>query len=387
MAKLGDVCVSITDGSHNPPVGVEQSPFIMLSSKNIEDNYISLSSPRYLSESDYASENKRTQISAGDLLVTIVGTIGRVAIVPPALEGICVQRSVAVLKTNPDIIDNRFLMYQLQNMRPHLEREAKGVAQKGIYLKQLSSLTVSTPPMEEQKRIAAVLDKVTDLIAQRHAQLDKLDLLVKSRFVEMFGDPATNPMGWKRTTIGQECYYIKDGPHKSLADVGTKTGYPFISVRNIVNGTIDFSTAKYISEEDYNEAIKKCNPQKGDMLYTKGGTTGIAKLVDVDIKFANWVHVAVLKFDSSLDGVFFENMLNSDYCYKQSQELTKGIANKDLVLGSMAQIKMYKPPLSLQKQFAKFVKQIGKEKNFISHSLDQLQTLKKSLTQQYFGSR
>lgn len=251
----------------------------------------------------------------------------------------------------------------------------------------LSNIEIDIPPLDEQRRIAAVLDKVTDLIAQRRAQLDKLDLLVKSRFVEMFGDPATNPMGWKRTTIGQECYYIKDGPHKSLADVGTKTGYPFISVRNIVNGTIDFSTAKYISKEDYNEAIKKCNPQKGDMLYTKGGTTGIAKLVDVDIKFANWVHVAVLKFDSSLDGVFFENMLNSDYCYKQSQELTKGIANKDLVLGSMARIKMYKPPLSLQKQFAKFVKQIGKEKNFISHSLDQLQTLKKSLMQQYFGSR
>lgn len=387
MAKLGDVCVSITDGSHNPPVGVDQSPFIMLSSKNIEDNYIFLTNPRYLSESDYANENKRTQISAGDLLVTIVGTIGRVAIVPPDLEGICVQRSVAVLKANPDIIYNRFLMYQLQNMRPLLEREAKGVAQKGIYLKQLSSLTVSTPPIEDQKRIAAVLDKVTDLIAQRRAQLDKLDLLVKSRFVEMFGDPAINPMAWKETTIGQECYYIKDGPHKSLADVGPETGYPFISVRNIVNGTIDFSTAKFISEDDYHDAIKKCNPQKGDMLYTKGGTTGIAKLVDIDTKFANWVHVAVLKFDSSLDGVFFENMLNSDYCYKQSQELTKGIANKDLVLGAMAQIKMYKPPLSLQKQFANFVKQIGKEKVVISHSLNQLQTLKKSLTQQYFGSR
>lgn len=85
------------------------------------------------------------------------------------------------------------------------------------------------------------------------------------------------------------------------------------------------------------------------MLYSKGGTTGIAKLVDVDVKFANWVHLAVLKFDKSvLNGVFLENMLNCDYCYTQSQKLTKGIANRDLVLSAMAQIKIYKPPIELQ---------------------------------------
>ncbi len=107
-------------------------------------------------------------------------------------------------------------------------------------------------------------------------------------------------------------------PHKSLPDVGEANGYPFISVRSIVNGYIDFSTAKYISEQDYADSIKKCRPCKGDMLYSKGGTTGIAKLVDTDIEFANWLHLAVLKFDESLNGVFFENILNCDYCYEQS---------------------------------------------------------------------
>ena len=201
----------------------------------------------------------------------------------------------------------------------------------------------------------------------------------------MFGDPESNPKRWKKTTIGAECYYIKDGPHKSLPDVGEGNGYPFISVRNIVNGSIDFSTAKYISEKDYLESIKKCHPQKGDMLYSKGGTTGIAKLIDVDIEFANWVHVAVLKFDDSLNGVFFENMLNSAYCYDQSQRLTKGIANRDLVLSAMAQIKMFKPPLELQEQFAEFVKQSDKSKLAVERSLKELEILKKSLMQKYFG--
>ena len=386
MAKLGEVCIQITDGSHNPPSGVEQSEYLMLSSKNIDDDFITLDSPRFLSHSDYIAENKRTTVSEGDLLMTIVGTIGRVAIVPEELKGICLQRSVAVIKPKREVVNNRYLMYQLQNMRPFLEKEARGVAQKGIYLKQVSQLDIKLPELEHQMQIVKVLDKASKLIFLRRQQLAKLDELVKARFVEMFGEPSSNPMGWLQTTVGAECYYIKDGPHKSLTDVGMENGYPFISVRNIVNGYIDFSTAKYISEADYKDAIKKCCPEKGDILYSKGGTTGIAKLVDIDIKFANWVHLAVLKFNhNEFNGSFFEKMLNCDYCYKQSQMLTKGIANRDLVLSAMAQIKIYKPPILLQNQFASFVERIDQQKQTVQQSLEKLELMKKALMQEYFG--
>lgn len=386
MAKLGEVCIQITDGSHNPPSGVEQSEYLMLSSKNIDDDFITLDSPRFLSHSDYIAENKRTTVSEGDLLMTIVGTIGRVAIVPEELKGICLQRSVAVIKPKREVVNNRYLMYQLQNMRPFLEKEARGVAQKGIYLKQVSQLDIKLPELEHQMQIVKVLDKASKLIFLRRQQLAKLDELVKARFVEMFGEPSSNPMGWLQTTVGAECYYIKDGPHKSLTDVGMENGYPFISVRNIVNGYIDFSTAKYISEADYKDAIKKCCPEKGDILYSKGGTTGIAKLVDIDIKFANWVHLAVLKFNhNEFNGSFFEKMLNCDYCYKQSQMLTKGIANRDLVLSAMAQIKIYKPPILLQNQFAAFVERVDQQKQTVQQSLEKLELMKKTLMQEYFG--
>ena len=122
------------------------------------------------------------------------------------------------------------------------------------------------------------------------------------------------------------------------------------------------------------------------MLYSKGGTTGIAKLIDVDVEFANWVHLAVLKYDHSvIDGIFFENMLNCNYCYDQSQRLTKGIANRDLVLSAMAQIKMYRPPLVLQQRFAAFVAQVDKSKAVVQSILDKLNTLQASLMQEYFG--
>ena len=285
-----------------------------------------------------------------------------------------------------DSIDKDYLFYFMPIALKRIEEKTPFVTVKHLSAKELNKIEIPVLPLEEQRKIAETLSKVDELIAFRDQQLAKLDEVVKARFVEMFGEPSSNPMGWLQTTVGAECYYIKDGPHKSLTDVGMENGYPFISVRNIVNGYIDFSTAKYISEADYKDAIKKCCPEKGDILYSKGGTTGIAKLVDIDIKFANWVHLAVLKFNhNEFNGSFFEKMLNCDYCYKQSQMLTKGIANRDLVLSAMAQIKIYKPPILLQNQFAAFVERVDQQKQTVQQSLEKLELMKKALMQEYFG--
>ena len=264
---------------------------------------------------------------------------------------------VKIIRSRLKEINYKYLYYALLNV---------SIPNTGYnrHFKWLKETKIYYPDSEKQKYIVEVLDKISLIIEKKNKQIEQLDFLLKSLFIEMFGDPSTNPKGWNETTIGNECFYIKDGPHKSLPDIGKEnSGHPFISVRNIVNGYIDLSTARYISDEDYNDAIKKCHPEKGDMLYSKGGTTGIAKLIDIDNKFANWVHVAVLKFDKvNLNGIFFENMLNGDYCYKQSQKLTKGIANKDLVLSAISQIKIYRPPIELQNKFADYVSSIDKSK-------------------------
>lgn len=287
---------------------------------------------------------------------------------------------VKVLRSRMKDANYKYLYYALKNV--HIPNTGYN-----RHFKWLKKVEIEYPNADKQVEIVEILDKINSIIDARQQELQKLDYLIKARFVEMFGDPVTNPMGWRETTVGDECFYIKDGPHKSLLDIGKENGgHPFISVRNIVNGFIDFSTARYISDADYEEAIKKCHPEKGDMLYSKGGTTGIAKLIDIDEEFANWVHVAVLKFDKSkLNGIFFENMLNGAYCYGQSQRLTKGIANKDLVLSAMAQIKMYRPPMELQEHFAIFVKQVDKSKFAVQKALDKAQLLFDSLMQEYFG--
>ena len=321
--------------------------------------------------------------AVGDILISVRAPIGamNIADVP-----CCIGRGLAALSPNSDVCLPEYLYYALRSRVASLVAQGTGSTFKAIGKKVLEDTYIPAYSLIEQQKISNALSETDQLITKENAQISLLDQLVKSRFVEMFGEPATNPMGWMETTVGRECYSIKDGPHVSLPDIGRENGgHPFISVRNIVNHVIDFSTARYISDEDFASARKKCCPQKGDMLYSKGGTTGIAKLIDVDVEFANWVHLAVLKYDKGkLNGVFFENMLNCDYCYRQSQKLTKGIANRDLVLSAMAQIKMYRPPLELQNRFAAFVAEVDKSKLAVKQSLEKLEMLKKSLMQEYF---
>lgn len=158
MEKLSSVCVSISDGSHNPPKGGEKSDYLMLSSKNIKDGVLSLEEPRYLSKDEFSLENKRTNVKKGDILLTIVGTIGRCCLFDSS-KNIVFQRSVAILKPN-DTTNNLFLMYQMIMLRMVFENEAKGVAQKGIYLRQLGNIMVIVPPKRLQDSFAKKIQAI-----------------------------------------------------------------------------------------------------------------------------------------------------------------------------------------------------------------------------------
>ena len=383
--KLGELC-SIVSGGTPSRSKVEfwnQGTIPWIKIGNLKGKYVHEADEFITQEGLNGSSAKL--LPKGTVLYTIFATLGEVGILE--IEA-CTNQAIAGLSINDSKqLTTDYLYYFLKSKKTYVNDIGRGVAQNNINMSILRNFDIPVPNLIKQKEIVSILDKVSFILNKRSKELQLLDELVKARFVEMFGDQATNPKSWYESTIGEECFYIKDGPHKSLTDIGKENGgHPFISVRNIVNGYIDFSTARYISDEDYNSAIKKCNPEKGDMLYSKGGTTGVAKLIDIDEKFANWVHVAVLKFDKSkLNGIFFENMLNGSYCYEQSQHLTKGIVNRDLVLSAMAQIKIYRPPIELQNQFADFVQQVDKSKSAIKKSLEETQILFDSLMQKYFS--
>lgn len=161
---------------------------------------------------------------------------------------------------------------------------------------------------------------------------------------------------WEWVTLGQIILSVADGPHYSPQY--QSHGIPLISTRNISSGKLDLSSAKYVTQEVYNELCKRCKPKKGDVLYSKGGTTGIAAVNDSDIEFNVWMHVAVLSLGKNLNPHYLAIALNSPHCYVQSQHYTHGTSNRDLGLTRMVKIALPLPPINEQARIVKQVEMI-----------------------------
>ncbi|MDV7609183.1 restriction endonuclease subunit S [Acinetobacter baumannii] len=169
VCNLGSISKKLTDGSHNPPAN-NGSGFPMLSSQNINDSKIDFENPsRFVDQSGFEIENARTDIKTGDVLLTIVGTIGRSAVVPQQAPKFVLQRSVAVIQTsiNPYYLSLYFHSPLCIN---YFLEHGKGTAQKGIYLNKLSDLPLALPPLEEQQRIVAKVDELMQLCDQLEQQ-------------------------------------------------------------------------------------------------------------------------------------------------------------------------------------------------------------------------
>jgi type I restriction enzyme, S subunit len=159
VVPLAAITSKLVDGSHNPPQKQDTGK-PMLSAININENKISLSPCRFITEEAFVLEDKRTNVRPGNVLLTIVGAIGRTAVVPENATPFTLQRSVAVL--DPIEVDPKFLMYQLEGPQTFnfFKENARGTAQKGIYLKTLGTTKVTIPPLKEQKRIAAKIEEL-----------------------------------------------------------------------------------------------------------------------------------------------------------------------------------------------------------------------------------
>ncbi|XLX39011.1 restriction endonuclease subunit S [Ectopseudomonas mendocina] len=206
--------------------------------------------------------------------------------------------------------------------------------------------------IEEQQRLIELLKEKRQAVIS-YAVTKGLDPTVpmKDSGVEWLGEV---PAHWDAIHVGRVCRKVSDGPHFSPNYVDE--GVMFLSARNIAVDAWHLEDAKFVSEEDYREFCRRVVPEKGDVLYTKGGTTGIARVVDLDEKFQVWVHVAVLKLDRELvDPYYMAFSLNSAGCYEQSQLHTRGATNQDLGLTRMTKIWFALPPREEQTRICDFL--------------------------------
>jgi type I restriction enzyme S subunit len=266
----------------------------------------------------------------------------------------------------------------------HLEQYTRGAGVPTLNRNLVHVVEIPLPPLAEQKRIAGILDAADALRAKRRESIAQIDVLLQSTFLEMFGDPVTNPKEWERCVLGDVILSVKDGPHISPEYVDD--GIPFLSTRHVKPGEILWEDLKYIDQIEAHRQWKKCKPQRGDILYTKGGTTGIAARVTTDNDFAVWVHVALLQPDHGLvNAAWLESMLNCDYCYTQSQKYTHGIANRDLGLTRMVKIQIYKPPLRIQDDYSAIVSTVDRQRAQLRKHLYELDTLFSSVQHRAFN--
>ena len=197
------------------------------------------------------------------------------------------------------------------------------------------------------------------------------------------------PAAWHWVNLGQLVWSVKDGPHYSPKY--SNSGIPFITGGNIQPNGIDFSSAKFITPELHKELSQRCKPERGDVLYTKGGTTGIACVNTYDFDFNVWVHVAVLKTTISLEPFYLQHALNSPGCYAQSQEYTHGVGNQDLGLTRMVNIVLPLCCIAEQKQIIQIAERVTYEidriEDDIEKALTEANALRQSILRRAFSGQ
>ena len=315
----------------------------------------------------------------GTVLLSSRAPIGKVAI--SGTEMYCNQGFKNLVCSGS--IYNRYLYHFLKDKTEYLNALGRGATFKEISKDIVENIEIPLPPLETQRHSAAVLDKVSALIAKRRHQLDKRDELVKSRFVEMFGDMVSNVNQFSVSQLGIVCD-VRDGTHDTPQYC--ERGYPLVTSKNVTGGKIDLSSCGFISEEDFLAINKRSKVDEGDIIMPMIGTIGKPVIVSFEPHFAI-KNVALIKFPpgAHVKNIYIKTLLESDYFDRMVLAKIHGGTQKFISLGDIRNLKIAIPPIDLQNQFAAFVTQTEKTKAAVQQALEKLETLKKALMQEYFG--
>lgn len=360
--KIGDVCIVERGGSPRP---IDQ--YITNDANGI--NWIKIGDT---SESMYITETaqkikpegmkKSRYVQPGDFLLSNSMSFGRPYILKT--DG-CIHDGWLVLRDKNSFFDKRFLYYYL-SAKPTYEKFkmiAVGGVVNNLNSEMVRKISVPVPCKAEQIEIANLLDIVNRIILKRKQTLQKLDELVKARFVELFGDPISNPMNWNKRTLKEVCIKLNDGTHFSPESF-SMGDYKYITAKNIKASGFDFSNITYVPEAVHRPIFERCNPEQGDVLYIKdGATTGIAIVNTLKEEFTLLSSVALLKQNRNvINGYFLAALLNNADMYSDIRNNMGGAAITRLTIAKLNAVKVIVPPLDLQNRFAAFVHQVDKSK-------------------------
>lgn len=389
IIPLGELCNIVSGGTPSRSEAEYWNngtiPWIKIS--NIKGKFVD-EADEFITQAglDHSSAKR---LPKGTILYTIFATLGEVGILN--IDACTNQAIAGITIKDPKQITSDYLYYFLKSKKAYVSCLGRGVAQNNINLSILRAIHVPLPSADEQYAVVLMLDKITSIIVTRQKQLQKLDEIVKARFVEMFGDPEINSFDWPVCTL-KELVSIEpqNGLYKpQSAYVQDGSGFPIVRIDAFYNGRItDFSALKRL--ECSKAEVQRYLLRENDIVINRvnsieylGKCAHIKGLLEETVFESNMMRFHL--DDTVMNAVFATKLLCSQYIYKQIMIRAKKAVNQASInQQDVLSFRMFVPPLELQEQFAAFVEQTDKSKVAVQKSLDEAQLLFESLMQKYF---
>lgn len=380
--KLGEICKVLNGYAFSSDKYVE-SGLRIIRITNVQKGYIEDDLPCY-----YPIEKERELqkfiLKENDLLISLTGNVGRVGLLPKKYLPSVLNQRVGCIKVNDENkVNNKYLFHFLNNDKFEVESvyNAKGVAQKNMSTEWLKQQEIPLPPLEEQRAIAEKLDKVSQLVDKRKEQLQQLDQLVKSQFIDMFGDPAIDEDNGD--TLGDYFNIVSGGtPDTKNMDYWQNGTIPWIGSSACQNCVIKTVNQKFITQMGLQHSSSKILGAGTVLVALVGATIGKTALLKCETAInQNIAGIKVLENKQFTPQYVFYAM---QFLYKKFMEIGGDkfkMANLTFIRG----LPFAKQPIVLQNKFAEFVEMVDKLKEKVNSSLTHLNLLKQSLMQQYFG--
>lgn len=305
-------------------------------------------------------------------------------VVVPDFKGVC-SADIYPLKPKNELVTREFLAYLLRSsdFLGYAFKHSTRTNIPKLNRKTLLKYPFRLPPLDEQKRIAAILDAADALRVKRRESITQLDTLLQSTFLDMFGDPVTNAKGWNESTLADFSTKVTDGDHHTPRR--TEAGIKLLSARNILDGEIDLTNTDFVDVSEYQRMIKRCYPERGDVLISCSGSIGRVSRIRFDEPIVLVRSAALVKIDhDKAVSEFVEHLLRTPALKAAMLRSAKSSSQANLFQKAIKNLPVFAPPLDLQRRFATIVESIEQQKARQRAHFAELDTLFASLQSRTF---
>lgn len=376
--RLGDIATLITKGTTPTTIGFSFVDtgvnFVKIESISENGEFLSDKFAHITDECD--NKLKRSQLEENDILFSIAGAIGRTAIVPRSILPANTNQALAIIRIPQNAINLRFVLYALQSqaVEEQSEKQKQGVAQLNLSLKNIADILIPLVSSEKQDEIVRNLAAVDTAIAIRKEQIRLIDQVVKSRFIELFGDPVLNQHGWRKVALEVNATLLNGRAYKQdeLLDSGK---YPVLRVGNFFSNRGWYYSDLELDDDKY------CD--NGDLLYAWSASFG--PQIWNGGKVIYHYHIWKVLVGEAYNKQFLCKLL--EYATESLMGDTHGIAMMHLTKSGMEKTEFIVPPIEQQEQFAAFVEQTDKSKYYSSLSFRYCQAAENAYRQEWITCR